>query len=99
MLTTSQASSSHQGQGNPLIVRQHTPISDYLTRQEAAEYLTSKGYPTAKGTLQKLACVGGGPEYQLFGNRALYQPEKLLCWARARLSTPRCNTSEVGQTA
>jgi len=38
-----------------------------ITRAECAELLTNQGYPIAKGTLQKLASVGGGPEYQIFG--------------------------------
>lgn len=38
-----------------------------VTRAECAELLTDEGYPTTKGTLQKLASVGGGPEYQIFG--------------------------------
>lgn len=67
-----------------------------LTRNEAAFYLTRQGYPTAKGTLQKLACVGGGPIYRKFGNRALYTPEDLLAWAESRLTPPIRNTSEMG---
>lgn len=66
-----------------------------LNRTEAAAFLVANGFPTTKLTLQKFACVGGGPEYQLFGNRALYTPEKLLEWAEGRLSTPRHSTSEI----
>lgn len=67
-----------------------------LTRLEAASFLTENGFPTAKGTLQKLACIGGGPLYRVFGNRALYQPEDLLDWAESKLRAPRSNTSEAG---
>jgi len=60
-----------------------------VTRAECAELLTDEGYPTTKGTLQKLASVGGGPEYQIFGNKALYRPAKAIEWAESRLSSPR----------
>ena len=53
----------------------------YLTRQEAADYLSERGLQIAKNTLQKYATTGGGPEYCIFGNRALYTPESLNRWA------------------
>lgn len=62
----------------------------YLDRAEAAAYLTEKGVRTAKGTLQKLATVGGGPDYQKFGNRAIYTASGLDTWVERRLSAPRC---------
>ena len=52
-------------------------VKRFLTRPEAAEYLTESGMPVAKNTLQKLACVGGGPAYSIFGNRSLYRPVDL----------------------
>ncbi|EAQ96400.1 helix-turn-helix domain-containing protein [Congregibacter litoralis] len=58
----------------------------YLTRAEAADYLTDCGYPTGKGTLQKIASTGGGPRYRIFGSRALYTPDDLLRWAEDRCS-------------
>lgn len=61
----------------------------YLTRKEAAAYLSERGLLTAPGTLQKLAVTGGGPEYSIFGNRALYKPEGLIEWALAKLKAPR----------
>lgn len=68
----------------------------FLTRVEASEYLTEvRGLPTAKGTLQKLATVGGGPPYQRFGNRVVYLPNNLDQWANQKLSDPRRSTSEV----
>jgi hypothetical protein len=40
----------------------------YLTRAEAARYLTEvRGLPTTKGTLQKKATTGGGPDYDIYG--------------------------------
>lgn len=65
------------------------PTKRYLTRKEAAAYLSSQGLLTSPGTLQKLAVTGGGPEYAIFGNRALYRPEGLIAWAEARLEHSR----------
>jgi hypothetical protein len=70
-------------------------LKRYLTRQEAARYLSERGLPVAKNTLQKFATVGGGPEYSIFGNRSLYTTESLDTWAEARLSAPRKSTSEA----
>ena len=44
---------------------------------------------TAKTTLQKLVTVGGGPEFQKFGNRCLYTPAGLDAWVESKLSAPR----------
>jgi len=65
-----------------------------LTRRQAAEWLTAKGYPTAKTTLDKLATIGGSPTYRIFGNRAIYTTADLLEWAEARLSAPVENTAQ-----
>ena len=54
----------------------------YLTRQESASYLSDRGLLVTKNTLQKFATVGGGPEYSIFGNRALYTPPELGCLGR-----------------
>ena len=32
----------------------------YMLRPEAAEFLTERGFPTTKNTLQKYATTGGG---------------------------------------
>jgi hypothetical protein len=66
-----------------------------LLRSEAADFLTDSGYPITKFSLQKLASTGGGPTYQIFGNKSLYTPENLLAWARAKISAPRRSTSEA----
>lgn len=66
----------------------------YLTRDEAAAYLTAKGLKITKTTLQKLATTGGGPEYAIFGNRALSTQEQLDRWAESKLK-PRHSTSEA----
>jgi hypothetical protein len=67
----------------------------YRDRREAADYLTERGYKTSWRTLQKLATVGGGPRYRIFGNRALYTDVDLDDYAESKLSEPRYSTSEV----
>ena len=68
---------------------------NYLLRPEAADFLTDRGFPTTKNTLQKYATTGGGPVYRIFGNRSLYTPDDLLAWAKTKLSPPRRSTSEA----
>ena len=68
----------------------------YLDRREAAQYLTEQlGLKTSWRTLQKLATVGGGPTYRIFGIRAVYTAPDLDGWADAKLSAPRTSTSDV----
>jgi hypothetical protein len=57
----------------------------WLRRKEAAAYLTEQGFPTTASTLQKYATVGGGPQFMIFGNKALYSPVVLDAWALAKL--------------
>jgi hypothetical protein len=52
-------------------------LERFLTRQEAASYLSQCGLPVSKNTLQKFATIGGGPPYRIFGNRSLYTVEAL----------------------
>ena len=67
----------------------------YLSRPEAAEYLAGRGTPFAKGTLAKLACIGGGPPHRRLGNRTFYLPEDLDAWIEAKMSAPRSSTSKA----
>lgn len=68
----------------------------YYDRREAAEYLTEqRGLKISKNTLQKLACIGGGPVYRVFGIRSVYTVADLDTWADAKLSAPRRSTSEL----
>ncbi len=67
----------------------------FKSRSEAAEYLTNRGLPIAKSTLQKLACTGGGPVYRIWGNRAVYAIEDLDSYAEAKLTPPRNSTSQA----
>jgi hypothetical protein len=70
-------------------------MKKFLTRKEAAAYLTEQGLPTSPNTLQKWATTGGGAEYQRYGNRALYTPPKLDTWAEKKLGAPRASTSDA----
>lgn len=63
------------------------------TRQ-AAQFLTDLGYRTASATLNKLRCVGGGPEFELWGRRPLYTDMSLLRWAQGRTTSMRRSTSD-----
>jgi hypothetical protein len=67
-----------------------------LSRKEAAQFLTDRGYRTAPATLAKLACVGGGPSFTSFGRRPLYREPDLLAWAHGRTTGPRRSTSDAG---
>lgn len=60
-------------------------MSEYLSRKQAADFLTARGTAIAKTTLGKLASIGGGPKFYRFGNRALYRREDLLAWVDQRL--------------
>ena len=70
-------------------------LERFLNRREAADYLTARGFKTSWRTLQKLACVGGGPAYHRFGNLALDTGESLDAYAADKLSAPRYSTSEA----
>jgi hypothetical protein len=61
----------------------------FLSRTEAANYLTERGLRVSKGTLQKWVTVGGGPAYRRFGHYAVYTVQDLDNWAERKLSAPR----------
>lgn len=72
-------------------------IRPRLRRKEAAKYLLdTHGVPVAVATLEKLACVGGGPSFQKFGNIPLYPTEELDRWALQKLGKVVSSTSELG---
>ena len=69
----------------------------YLRRRAAAEYLREqRGIPFSEKTLAKLACVGGGPLYRLFGRIPLYTSVDLDTYADSKLGKPVRSTSEYG---
>lgn len=60
-------------------------INGKLNRKEAANYLTSLGYPVAPRTLARLAAKQKGPPYARFMHRtALYDKESLEAWAASQ---------------
>ena len=65
-----------------------------LTRAEAAEFLSSRGFRVAYSTLNKYATVGGGPAFESFGRKPLYKPTDLLRWAAGKTARARLSTSE-----
>lgn len=68
----------------------------YISREEAAQYLTEqRGLKVSKGTLQKWVTTGGGPAYRRFGKRAVYLIDDLNTWAERKLSAPRLSSSGV----
>ena len=71
-----------------------------MDRAQAAEFLTSNGYRTARATLAKLAVTGNGPAYQKFGRRPLYLAADLLQWAQDRCGpTVRSTSGAAGVRA
>ena len=69
--------------------------SKFLSREEAAQYLTERGLRTARGTLQKWVTTGGGPSYRRYGKRAVYTVDDLDAWANAKLTAPRLSSSGI----
>ena len=62
----------------------------YLTRRELAGFLTEQGFPISYSTLLKLAMPSrneGPPPAGYWGNRALYDADKALAWAKRRFRT------------
>lgn len=59
----------------------------FLTREEAAQYLTEElGLRTSPKTLQKWVTTGGGPAYRRYGKRAVYTIDDLEAWVKTKLS-------------
>lgn len=68
----------------------------FFGRRDAADFVKDElGLPCTWRMLEKLAVVGGGPEYQIFGNRSVYRRSKLVEWALGRMKAPRKSTSEA----
>lgn len=63
--------------------------------KRAGVYLTERyGFGSEK-TLNKLRCIGGGPEFCKAGRAVLYEPAKLDEWALAKIGAPQSSTSDV----
>lgn len=61
------------------------PTRKYLTRKEAAQYLTEKWFQCSPATLRDYACDGIGPAYSNRGaggmGEAMYTRDDLDAWA------------------
>lgn len=67
----------------------------YLRRKQAADYLQHNYGAFTVGTLAKLACIGGGPQFLKCGKYPLYTPEDLDAWAESRMSATIFSTSQL----
>lgn len=63
-------------------------LPPYLSRRQAANYLTAQGLPITASALTKLAHTGDGPQYKIFGRRAVYHRPDLMTWARSHMAEP-----------
>ena len=73
-----------------------TTTSRPRNRREAAAYLTEIHHlKTSPKYLAKLASVGGGPRYRLYGGRSGYDDHDLDEYAASKISKPRGSTSEA----
>jgi hypothetical protein len=62
-----------------------------LTRAEAANFLSERGYKIKLGYLHRMSSLGTGPKPAvLWGERKrpLYSPDDILAWAQSRCSVP-----------
>jgi hypothetical protein len=70
------------------------PPETRFTTYELAAALTELGLPTGKKTLDRKACVGGGPPYQIYGRRRIYLWADVVAWVLAELGQAASNASE-----
>ena len=79
--------------GPPLPPPESSP-NQRLTRAEAGKYLRDTYRFGSKRTLDYYATMGGGPEYEKAGYRALYTISVLDRWAKSRIGPPQTTTAE-----
>ena len=66
-----------------------------LRRSAASDYIKCKwGLSYKSNTLAKLATVGGGPPYELFGRWPVYREAELDKWVEGRLTELKASTSD-----
>jgi hypothetical protein len=70
-----------------------------IDTRQASDFLIERGYKIAPATLNKKRCVGGGPEFELFGRRPLYTERALLEWVQSRTTDSLRSTSDLTNTA
>ncbi len=67
---------------------------EYLTRKQAAAFLTQLGFPCRVTTLETWACVSSkGPRFYRKGHRVVYLKADLIDWVQTRTSGPYASTS------
>ncbi len=60
-----------------------------LNRINTASALTAAGYPITSATLATFASRNVGPDYTVFGGKAVYRWGDTLQWAKARATPSR----------
>lgn len=75
------------------------PLDNFLTREQAAEFLRLRYGHGSHSRLAVLAVNGEGPAYRRYGNRAVYTVADLVAWAEARLTPKATSTSEFKKGA
>lgn len=87
---------------SPHAIINHPPTpAAWLTRRQAAQYVTGRYFPVSWGTLAKLAMIpDAGPRFRKASSArsalAIYGPPDLDEWAIARMSDARtCFTAEA----
>jgi hypothetical protein len=61
----------------------------FLSRAEAATFLTELGLPMSPDTLSTYASKGGGPLFIKYGRTVRYMKEDLLAWVESRVRAKR----------
>lgn len=65
------------------------PAEPFLSRAATADHLLGKwGIRRSVATLNKLACLGGGPPFVKAGRQALYARSDVDAWAAGLLREP-----------
>jgi len=55
-----------------------------VTLPELLAVLKKAGFPTSRPTMHKLQARGDGPNFYVYGNRAIYRVEDAIQWALSR---------------
>jgi hypothetical protein len=67
----------------------------FLAPEAAVRVLVEEhGVTRSTGTLRKLRCTGGGPQFAKLGRQILYRRDWLAEWVRDRVSQPMSSTSD-----
>jgi hypothetical protein len=85
----------------PLTARRAQPPAEFLTRQQAAEFIRDElGRPFSFSTATKLASLGEFAEPAIWwGRRPLYRAEDLRAWVDARSTRTRPLQRDVAKDA